>query len=70
MAEVYGAEHLLRMIVNMPAMIKDSGMDQESMRLLADHINELLRYLLDRRERLFMSDYDNASLPYFNIYLT
>ncbi|EJT98250.1 MRG-domain-containing protein [Dacryopinax primogenitus] len=70
LAELYGAEHLLRMIVNMPAMIKETGMDQESLRLLSDHINELLKYLTDRRERVFLSEYDNASLPYLNIYRT
>jgi len=70
LAEIYGAEHLLRMIVNMPAMIKETGMDGESMRLLGEHINELLKYLTDRRERVFLPEYDNASLPYLNIYRT
>ncbi|KAG6919921.1 hypothetical protein DXG01_013270 [Tephrocybe rancida] len=42
---VYGAEHLLRMIVSLPGMIASSSLDAESVILVRDYVNELLEYV-------------------------
>ncbi|KAK2459842.1 hypothetical protein APHAL10511_008163 [Amanita phalloides] len=67
MSAVYGAEHLLRMIVSLPQMIGNSSLDAESVGLVRDYVNELLQYLLRERERLLLKEYNNASLQYQNI---
>ncbi|KAG5646789.1 hypothetical protein DXG03_002166 [Asterophora parasitica] len=45
MSEVYGAEHLLRMLVSLPGMIANSSLDSESVALVRDYVNELLEYV-------------------------
>ncbi|KAF8350331.1 MRG-domain-containing protein [Amanita rubescens] len=67
MSAVYGAEHLLRMIVSLPQMIANSSLDAESVALVRDYVNELLQYILRERDHLLLKEYDNASLQYQNI---
>ncbi|KAI0037703.1 MRG-domain-containing protein [Auriscalpium vulgare] len=67
MSEVYGAEHLLRMLVSLPAMVAGSSMDPESVGLVRDYVTELMAYMLKERHRLFQTQYDSASLQYQNI---
>jgi len=67
MSSIYGAEHLLRMIVSLPAMVAGSTMDPESVGLVRDYVTELMTYMVDQRERLFQKEYDSASLQYQNI---
>ncbi|KAF7795288.1 hypothetical protein EIP86_006442 [Pleurotus ostreatoroseus] len=45
MSKIYGAEHLLRMLVSMPAMVASSSMDPESVGLVRDYVNDLLAYV-------------------------
>ncbi|GJJ14293.1 hypothetical protein Clacol_008557 [Clathrus columnatus] len=42
MSAVYGAEHLLRMIVSLPTMIGASNMDPESVNVLREYVQELM----------------------------
>ncbi|KAF7329018.1 MRG-domain-containing protein [Mycena venus] len=42
MSEIYGAEHLLRMLVTLPTMIAQSTLDAESTDIVRDYVNELL----------------------------
>ncbi|EAU81662.2 hypothetical protein CC1G_02678 [Coprinopsis cinerea okayama7 len=42
MSEIYGGEHLLRMIVSLPQMIAQTSLDPESVSLIRDYVNELL----------------------------
>jgi len=67
MSAIYGAEHLLRMIVSLPAMVAGSTMDPESVGLVRDYVTELMTYMMDERARLFHKEYDSASLQYQNI---
>ncbi|KAG8689249.1 Esa1p-associated factor [Ceratobasidium sp. 395] len=67
MSAIYGAEHLLRLIVNLPAMIAQTTMDQESVGLLKEYVEYLLQYLVQERERLFLPEYEHASPHYQNI---
>ncbi|KAG8746459.1 Esa1p-associated factor [Ceratobasidium sp. 414] len=67
MSAIYGAEHLLRLIVNLPAMIAQTTMDPESVALLKEYVEYLLQYLVQERQRLFLTEYEHASPYYQNI---
>ncbi|KAI0060498.1 MRG-domain-containing protein [Artomyces pyxidatus] len=67
MSAVYGAEHLLRMLVSLPTMVAGSTMDPESVGLVRDYVAELMAYMLKERHRIFQQEYDSASLQYQNI---
>lgn len=44
-SEIYGAEHLLRLFVNLPGIIAHTSMDAESVALLREHLTEFLQYV-------------------------
>ncbi|KAH8105475.1 MRG-domain-containing protein [Cristinia sonorae] len=67
MSSIYGAEHLLRMLVSLPQMVASSTMDPESVGLVRDYVNELLEYMVKERERIFVRQYESASAAYQNI---
>ncbi|CAE6471163.1 unnamed protein product [Rhizoctonia solani] len=67
MSTIYGAEHLLRLIVNLPSMISQTTMDTESVALLKEYVEYLLQYLVQERERIFLKEYEHASPHYQNI---
>jgi len=66
-SQVYGAEHLLRMLVSLPGMIASSSLDQESVTLVRDYVNELLEWMVRERARIFQTEYESANLQYQNI---
>lgn len=43
MSHIYGAEHLLRMIVSLPGMVAQSSLDPDSVTIVRDYVNELLQ---------------------------
>ncbi|KAJ7208046.1 MRG-domain-containing protein [Mycena pura] len=68
MSEIYGAEHLLRMLVTLPTMIAQSSLDAESTDIVRDYVNELLAWMLREQSRLFQPEYvDYASNGYQNV---
>ncbi|KAJ1303853.1 hypothetical protein OPQ81_008273 [Rhizoctonia solani] len=67
MSTIYGAEHLLRLIVNLPSMVAQTTMDPESVGLLKEYVEYLLQYLVQERERIFLKEYEHASPVYQNI---
>ncbi|KAJ6602533.1 MRG-domain-containing protein [Mycena vulgaris] len=67
MSEVYGAEHLLRMLVTLPTMIAQSTLDAESTDIVRDYVNELLAWMLQEQSRLFQPEYIEAPVGYQNI---
>ncbi|KAI0320407.1 MRG-domain-containing protein [Amylostereum chailletii] len=67
MSQIYGAEHLLRMIVSLPQMVAGSTMDPESVGLLRDYVIALLDWMVENRDRLFQKEYETSSLQYQNI---
>ncbi|KAF9447084.1 MRG-domain-containing protein [Macrolepiota fuliginosa MF-IS2] len=67
MSQIYGAEHFLRMLVSLPQMIACSTLDMESVHLIRDYVNELLIWISNEREQLFLAEYPSASLPYQNV---
>ncbi|KAM5530452.1 hypothetical protein V8D89_015892 [Ganoderma adspersum] len=67
MSAIYGAEHFLRMLVSLPQMVASSSMDGESVALLRDYVNELLQWMVKERNRIFVPEYESASIAYQNI---
>ncbi|GAK66041.1 MRG-domain-containing protein [Moesziomyces antarcticus] len=66
-SDVYGAEHLLRLFVNLPSIIVHTSMDTESISLLKDHLAEFLAYIAREKHRLFVREYEAASPAYHRI---
>ncbi|KAH9840755.1 MRG-domain-containing protein [Rhodofomes roseus] len=67
MSAIYGAEHLLRMLVSLPQMVASSHMDAESVGLVRDYANELMVYMAKEAQRIFIHEYESASVAYQNI---
>ncbi|KAG8896983.1 Esa1p-associated factor [Tulasnella sp. 417] len=64
MGEVYGAEHLLRMLVNLPSMIAQTSLDPESVAILREYIIELMNFMVANKTRFFLQEYENAPSHY------
>ncbi|KAJ3244627.1 Esa1p-associated factor [Chytriomyces hyalinus] len=66
MSDVYGAEHLLRLFVQLPQLIAHTNMDQETILTLKDLFVEFLKYLEANASQLFLQSYENATPAYIN----
>ena len=55
MSDIYGPEHLLRLFVSFPALIAQTNMDQQSIAVLREHLEDFLRYLVENRSKLFLN---------------
>ncbi|KAJ3537125.1 hypothetical protein NMY22_g5731 [Coprinellus aureogranulatus] len=67
MSDIYGAEHLLRMIVSLPGMVAQSNLDPDSVVIVRDYVNELLQYMLNERDELFVKEYEQPGTSYQNL---
>ncbi|KAI3612436.1 chromo domain-containing protein required for cell polarity [Moniliophthora roreri] len=67
MSVVYGAEHLLRMLVSLPQLIMNSQMDIESVGLLRDYVNELLKFMEAQKDRIFQKEYETTEPSYISL---
>jgi len=45
MADIYGAEHLLRLFVKLPSLLSMTNMDDEDIRLVCTTMDEFLQYV-------------------------
>lgn len=48
----------------MPALIAQTNMDQQSISVLSQHLEDCLRYMLENRGKLFVKEYENTSPHY------
>ncbi|KAF8301449.1 MRG-domain-containing protein [Clavulina sp. PMI_390] len=67
MSSIYGAEHLARLLVKLPEMVACTTMDDASVLLLREYVTELMRWMCERKEKLFLSEYQTPSISYTNI---
>ncbi|TPX44509.1 hypothetical protein SeLEV6574_g04461 [Synchytrium endobioticum] len=62
MADIYGAEHLLRLFVQMPNLIAHTNMDQDATEILKDHFVNILNFMARNMKELFL-DYAALNNP-------
>jgi len=66
-SEIYGAEHFLRLIVNLPEMISHTKMEPEIMSIVREHIAKILDWLVAEQSRVIQSPYADTSSAYQKI---
>ncbi|ORX98279.1 MRG-domain-containing protein [Basidiobolus meristosporus CBS 931.73] len=64
-ADIYGAEHLLRLFVQMPMLLSHANMEQDGISIMRDHFSHFLNYLQENKH-YFLDEYDNASPEYIS----
>lgn len=62
-ADVYGAEHLLRLLVSLPELIAQTNMDKQSILRLREEIEKLAKWLSKHKE-YFIEDYEDCGPDY------
>jgi hypothetical protein len=56
-SEIYGCEYLLRLMVQFPTLLSESGLPESDMRTILSKMNELLRFLQKHQSELFDATY-------------
>lgn len=64
MSEVYGAEHLLRLFVSMPELVRQTQMDPQAVKVLRTFLQDLMKYLARHLDTLFVTEYDVTAPSY------
>ncbi|CAO3596106.1 unnamed protein product [Absidia cylindrospora] len=67
MTDIYGAEHLLRLYVQLPSMISHTSLDTTVVSALADHLGDILQYIQKRQKHFFVTEYQNATPSYVSL---
>ncbi|OBZ87074.1 Chromatin modification-related protein eaf3 [Choanephora cucurbitarum] len=56
-SSVYGAEHLLRLFVELPSLMSATNIDADTMAEVKERLEELLRFVQENEKDYFPSDY-------------
>ncbi|RSM07608.1 hypothetical protein BHE90_003988 [Fusarium euwallaceae] len=64
--DVYGAEHLARLIVSLPELLAQTNMDQQSVSRLREEIGKFNVWLGRNCETYFVSEYETPSQDYID----
>lgn len=65
---VYGAEHLLRLLLKLPHIMDTSTVPKDKLRIITDKVNDLCKYLVKNGRILFLSEYEQAPQAYIDNY--
>ncbi|CAG8452702.1 4377_t:CDS:2 [Paraglomus occultum] len=63
-SSLYGAEHLLRLLVMFPSLIERSGMSEEQEDLTRDFISDLVTFIETHSDKYLSTQYENATPEY------
>lgn len=63
-SNVYGAEHFLRLLLKLPNIMEPGKIPKDKLRVIADKVNDLYKYLMKNTRILFLSEYDHAPQSY------
>ncbi|KAG8825673.1 Esa1p-associated factor [Serendipita sp. 399] len=66
-SNLYGAEHLLRLLVSLPNLMASTTMDLTSMNMIREYSNHLLEFLAKGKERFFLARYEDTSFNYLSL---
>ncbi|OAQ80247.1 histone acetylase complex subunit [Purpureocillium lilacinum] len=64
--DVYGAEHLARLIVSLPDLLAQTNMDQQSVSRLREEIGKFTVWLARNCETYFVKEYETPSQEYID----
>ncbi|KAH6606719.1 hypothetical protein Trco_005872 [Trichoderma cornu-damae] len=64
--DVYGAEHLARLIVSLPELLAQTNMDQQSVSRLREEIGKFTTWLGRNCESYFVNEYETPSQEYID----
>ncbi|CAD6572979.1 MAG: Esa1p-associated factor [Tremellales sp. Tagirdzhanova-0007] len=67
MSEIYGAEHLLRLFVNFGPFIAYTNIDTDSLNILREYINDVMKWMIKEQKRLFVKEYETTTTHYQNL---
>ncbi|KAI8343730.1 MRG-domain-containing protein [Chlamydoabsidia padenii] len=67
LTDIYGAEHLLRLFVQLPKLIGQTDMDKDTISVLNDYLVDIVQYILNKRKQLFVPEYQNAPPAYISL---
>ncbi|OLY82142.1 Chromatin modification-related protein eaf3 [Smittium mucronatum] len=67
MSDIYGAEHLLRLFVQLPALVTQANMDEDSLLVLKDYLGDFLKYLQKNLPNFFVEKYNTPSPSYVSV---
>lgn len=66
MSDIYGAEHLLRLFVQLPMLISHTNMDQDAVKNLQTVFVDFLKFM-QKNSRIFVDKYEAASPAYLSM---
>ncbi|KAJ3105027.1 UDP-glucuronic acid decarboxylase 1 [Phlyctochytrium planicorne] len=64
MSDVYGAEHLLRLFVQLPQLLAHTNMDGDAINICKDYFVEVIKYIESNSAALLTQNYENATPSY------
>ncbi|SAL99306.1 hypothetical protein [Absidia glauca] len=67
LTDIYGAEHLLRLFVQLPKLVAQTSMTEDTTSVLNDYLVDILQYLSKRQKQLFVPEYQNATPAYISL---
>ncbi|KAI9724223.1 MAG: Esa1p-associated factor [Chrysothrix sp. TS-e1954] len=63
-SQVYGAEHLCRLLVSMPELVAQTNMDSQSVNRLREELFKMTSWLSKNSSKYFTKDYETAGRSY------
>ncbi|KAI9310955.1 MRG-domain-containing protein [Dichotomocladium elegans] len=67
MSDIYGAEHLLRLFVQMPSLIAHTDMGAEATNVLTDYLTDIMRYMQRMQKQFFSTEYEHPTPEYVSL---